>query len=57
MLISYSATDAKPNEDDDFPSWLSWDEKKKAVLVTKLPERDDIGCEIEEQLIVEYYSR
>lgn len=57
MLISYVASDAKPNEDEAFPSWLKWDTKKKSVLVVKLPERDDVGYEIEEQLIVEYYSR
>lgn len=37
------------------PSWL---ERKAAVgRVKKLPERDEIGGEINEQQIVEYYSR
>lgn len=39
------------------PSWLSSDRKKVAVKVTNLPVRDDAEPEINEQLIVEYYSR
>jgi small subunit ribosomal protein S4 len=39
------------------PSWVSTDRKKIAVKVTNLPVRDDAEPEINEQLIVEYYSR
>lgn len=39
------------------PAWLSVDRKKVAVKVTNLPLRDDAEPEINEQLIVEYYSR
>lgn len=39
------------------PAWLSVDRKKTAVKVTNLPLRDDAEPEINEQLIVEYYSR
>lgn len=39
------------------PSWVSADRKKIAVKVTNLPVRDDAEPEINEQLIVEYYSR
>ena len=39
------------------PSWLSADRKKVAVKVTNLPVREDAEPEINEQLIVEYYSR
>jgi ribosomal protein S4 len=37
------------------PKWL----KKKAVAaqLVRLPERDEIDINIQEQLIVEYYSR
>lgn len=39
------------------PGWLTADRKKVAVKVTNLPVRDDAEPEINEQLIVEYYSR
>ena len=43
------------SENADVPSWL---ERKKAVgKVAKLPVREDIKEAIEEQLVVEYYSR
>jgi len=39
------------------PAWINVDRKKVAVKVTGLPLRDDAEPEINEQLIVEYYSR
>lgn len=39
------------------PGWLKVDRKKVALTVTGLPTRDDAEPEINEQLIVEYYSR
>jgi len=39
------------------PTWLKVDRKKTAVTITNLPVRDDAEPEINEQLIVEYYSR
>ena len=39
------------------PAWLKTDRKKCSVTVTGLPVRDDAEPEINEQLIVEYYSR
>lgn len=39
------------------PTWLTSDRKKFAIKVTNLPVRDDAEPEINEQLIVEYYSR
>jgi small subunit ribosomal protein S4 len=39
------------------PGWLKVDRKKVAVTVANLPVRDDAEPEINEQLIVEYYSR
>ncbi len=39
------------------PAWISADRKKTAIKVTNLPVRDDAEPDINEQLIVEYYSR
>jgi small subunit ribosomal protein S4 len=41
----------------DTPSWLKVDRKKVAISVTGVPGRDDAEIDINEQLIVEYYSR
>jgi small subunit ribosomal protein S4 len=41
----------------EFPGWLKVDRKKITVSVTGLPSRDDAEPDINEQLIVEYYSR
>jgi small subunit ribosomal protein S4 len=39
------------------PGWLKVDRKKTTVVVTGAPARDDAEPDINEQLIVEYYSR
>lgn len=39
------------------PGWLKVDRKKVTVSVTGLPSRDDAEPDLNEQLIVEYYSR
>ncbi len=41
----------------DTPGWLKVNRKKVEVSVTGLPSRDDAEPDINEQLIVEYYSR
>lgn len=41
----------------EIPSWLSFDKKKNVGTVDRLPSREDIDLEINEQLIVEFYSR
>lgn len=41
----------------EVPAWLKVDRKKVTVTVTALPSRDDAEEDINEQLIVEYYSR
>jgi small subunit ribosomal protein S4 len=41
----------------DIPGWLKVDRKKVTVAVTGLPSREDSEPDINEQLIVEYYSR
>ena len=40
-----------------FPDWLELDKENYKGLVKKLPEREDVTIPIEEQLIVEFYSR
>jgi small subunit ribosomal protein S4 len=39
------------------PEWLSRDDESMSGRMLALPERKDIDVSIEEQLIVEYYSR
>jgi len=39
------------------PSWLSRDTKKLSGTLQRLPERAEIDGILNEQLIVEYYSR
>lgn len=41
----------------DIPAWLKADRKKVSVTVAGMPTRDDAEPDINEQLIVEYYSR
>ncbi len=41
----------------DIPSWLKTDRKKYECTVTGLPSREEAEPDINEQLIVEYYSR
>lgn len=41
----------------DIPSWLKVNRKKVEVSVVSVPTRDDAEVDINEQLIVEYYSR
>lgn len=38
-------------------SWLKSDAKKMTITITGLPQRDEAEADINEQLIVEYYSR
>ena len=41
----------------EIPGWIKADRKKTSIEVTGIPSRDDAEPEINEQLIVEYYSR
>lgn len=41
----------------EIPGWLKADRKKLTVSITGSPSRDDAELDINEQLIVEYYSR
>lgn len=47
----------KANEDRKVPTWLSADPEHFKGKVARLPQRDDIGFPVNEQLIVELYSR
>jgi small subunit ribosomal protein S4 len=38
-------------------SWLKADPKKMTIKITGLPKREEAEADINEQLIVEYYSR
>ncbi|HUC78636.1 MAG TPA: 30S ribosomal protein S4 [Candidatus Saccharimonadales bacterium] len=42
---------------NDTPAWLKVDRKKFKISITGLPSREDAEPDINEQLIVEYYSR
>lgn len=44
-------------EPSETPSWLKVNRKKVELSVTGVPARDDAEADINEQLIVEYYSR
>jgi small subunit ribosomal protein S4 len=39
------------------PDWLERDVSKLSGRISKMPERSDIDANLNEQLIVEYYSR
>lgn len=49
--------DVSPASPDQVPAWLKVDRKKLGINVSGLPTRDEAEPEINEQLIVEYYSR
>src|SRR5512137_1987396 len=44
-------------EDRNIPAWISRDLKTLSGTVIRLPERSEIDSNLQEQLIVEYYSR
>ena len=44
-------------KDKTLPHWLSFDKDSKQGIVQSLPTREDVNIPIEEQLIVELYSR
>jgi small subunit ribosomal protein S4 len=39
------------------PSWLEWSPERKEARVLAMPGREEIDVPVQEQLIVEYYSR
>ncbi len=44
-------------EQNGFPAWVSVDPKKMEGVFKQLPDRSDLGADINESLIVELYSR
>ena len=44
-------------EGREIPDWLSPNLKEMSVMVTALPERNQMDIPVQEQLIVEYYSK
>lgn len=53
----FTALDENSPKPSTTPGWLKVDRKKLTVGITSLPTRDDAEEDINEQLIVEYYSR
>ena len=47
----------KATQDRVVPEWLEVDRAHYKAKVKRLPERDDVGFPVNEQLIVELYSR
>lgn len=45
------------NKKANIPIWIKINNKDLTIEITKLPGRDEIDTDIEEQLIVEFYSR
>jgi small subunit ribosomal protein S4 len=41
----------------DFPSWINFDNQKLEGVVVSVPERFEIGVNVDAQVVVEYYSR
>jgi len=41
----------------DFPSWIEFDAKEKKAKIVSEPKIDEIGVNVDAQLIVEFYSR
>ncbi len=44
-------------EDRDVPDWITVDKKNNIGIINRLPQREDIPFSVEEQLIVELYSK
>jgi small subunit ribosomal protein S4 len=53
----YFKTIVDTAEDTNVPAWLSRDLKNLSGTVIRLPERGEMDSNLQEQLIVEYYSR
>ncbi len=41
----------------DFPSWMIFDSAKIEGKIVSLPTREEIGTNVDAQVVVEYYSR
>ena len=66
-VISIKATKAEKNyfknidqavkNKKDFPSWINFDSSKMEGQITGTPKIDEIGINVDAQVVVEYYSR
>lgn len=56
-VIEYVKQNFKLSADRTKPSWLEVNEEKLAIKILRLPGKEDIQLPIEEQLIVELYSK
>ena len=45
------------SKDRQVPAWLQVDDKQLKGTITRLPQKDDVGLPLQEQLIVELYSK
>jgi small subunit ribosomal protein S4 len=54
-IIKVAGIESTPSE--TIPEWLTWNGKDSSIVLERLPEREEIKSELNEQLIVEYYSR
>lgn len=52
-----SIDDVSPASPDQIPAWLKVNRKKFEISVSGVPTREEAESDINEQLIVEYYSR
>lgn len=41
----------------NFPAWLDFDNEKNEAKIISVPQKNDIGINVDAQIIVEYYSR
>lgn len=56
-IIGTEGVEIVPKSEDSMPSWILWKPEDNAFKISRLPQREDSSNEIQEQLIVEYYSR
>lgn len=56
-VIELKTSNLVSRRGSEVPSWLAVNEKKTGGRVIALPSREDMSPEIDEQLIVEFYSR
>lgn len=56
-VISFDKIESTPKPENEMPVWVLWDAKLKGIKMNEIPARDQIKNDINEQLIVEYYSR
>jgi small subunit ribosomal protein S4 len=55
--VSLVQTNIKNNQAREFPSHLKFDNLKLEATVLNYCDRDDLGLQLNELLVIEYYSR